>query len=52
MLKIVQQVSRQLLHSWRLSFTLPDSGKRIEVEAPIPNDMRIFQTALEEVSYV
>jgi 23S rRNA pseudouridine1911/1915/1917 synthase len=52
MWKIVKQVSRQLLHSWRLSFILPDTGNRIEIEAPIPDDMRMFQDSLKEVTYV
>jgi 23S rRNA pseudouridine1911/1915/1917 synthase len=46
MLGVVRQVTRHLLHSWRLSFTLPDTGKRILIEAPIPEDMRMFQDLL------
>jgi 23S rRNA pseudouridine1911/1915/1917 synthase len=44
--KIVKEAPRQLLHSWRLSFTLPDSENRIEIEAPIPEDMQAFHNKL------
>ncbi len=37
---------RQLLHAWRLSFTHPVGGHRIEVTAPLPED---FQKALERL---
>jgi 23S rRNA pseudouridine1911/1915/1917 synthase len=50
--EIVKHVSRQMLHSWRLSFTLPDTGTWIEIEAPIPEDMRILHDSLKEVTYV
>lgn len=30
---------RQALHAWRLAFTHPLSGKRVEIEAPVPGDM-------------
>jgi 23S rRNA pseudouridine1911/1915/1917 synthase len=40
------KVARQLLHAWRLSFTHPGAGHRIEVTAPIPAD---FQRALERL---
>jgi 23S rRNA pseudouridine1911/1915/1917 synthase len=37
---------RQLLHAWKLSFTHPGAGHRIEVTAPLPAD---FQNALESL---
>jgi 23S rRNA pseudouridine1911/1915/1917 synthase len=35
---------RPFLHAWRLSFTHPTTGTRIEIEEPLPEDL---QTALE-----
>jgi len=48
--EIVKKVSRQMLHSWKLSFVLPGTGNRIEIEAPIPTDMRNFQISLDKIS--
>jgi 23S rRNA pseudouridine1911/1915/1917 synthase len=31
---------RQALHAWRLRFVHPFTGRNIEVEAPVPADMR------------
>ena len=33
-------IGRPALHSWRLRFTHPLSGERLELEAPLPRDMR------------
>ena len=33
---------RQMLHSWRLSFRHPYSGKRVSFEAPMPDDFKQF----------
>ena len=30
---------RPALHAWRLAFTHPSTGDRLEVEAPVPEDM-------------
>lgn len=32
--------SRPALHAWKLAFAHPATGERIEVEAPLPGDMR------------
>lgn len=32
-------VDRQLLHAWRLAFDHPTTGKRLELTAPLPDDM-------------
>lgn len=32
-------VGRVMLHAWKISFTHPKTGKRISLEAPIPDDM-------------
>ena len=37
---------RQGLHAWRLAFTHPTSGAPIELEAPLPDDMRAAAEAL------
>jgi 23S rRNA pseudouridine1911/1915/1917 synthase len=32
--------SRQALHSWRIAFRQPRTGEHIQIEAPLPDDMR------------
>ncbi len=32
-------LSRQALHAWKLGFTHPGTGQRMEVEAPLPQDI-------------
>lgn len=32
--------ARQALHSWRVAFRQPKTGREIVIEAPLPNDMR------------
>lgn len=41
-------VRRQLLHAWKLAFNHPSTGKRMEVEAPLPPDMESFINKLRE----
>jgi 23S rRNA pseudouridine1911/1915/1917 synthase len=36
-------VGRQALHAWRLAFTHPVTGARIEITAPMPDEL--LQTA-------
>jgi 23S rRNA pseudouridine1911/1915/1917 synthase len=31
---------RLALHAWRVSFVLPSTGRRYEIEAPVPDDLR------------
>jgi 23S rRNA pseudouridine1911/1915/1917 synthase len=38
---------RQALHAWRVAFTHPATGERLEIVAPIPEDLRTLMTALE-----
>lgn len=38
-------IRRQMLHSWRLSFTHPVSGEALDLEAPLPADMAELITA-------
>lgn len=40
------QPSHQLLHAWKLTFNHPISGKKIEVEAPLPHE---FRKAIDEL---
>jgi 23S rRNA pseudouridine1911/1915/1917 synthase len=35
---------RQALHAWRLTFVHPVTGARLELEAPVPDDMRALIT--------
>jgi 23S rRNA pseudouridine1911/1915/1917 synthase len=44
--ELITNVPRQMLHAWQISFALPDTGKLTRIEAPIPEDMRIFQNSL------
>jgi 23S rRNA pseudouridine1911/1915/1917 synthase len=37
---------RQALHAWRLAFPHPMTSARVEVEAPVPQDMRALLDAL------
>jgi 23S rRNA pseudouridine1911/1915/1917 synthase len=37
--RYLQNVNRQALHSWRMGFVHPVSGKRMEFEAPIATDI-------------
>lgn len=36
----MEYIHRQALHSWKLSFTHPITGKAMHFEAPLPEDMR------------
>jgi 23S rRNA pseudouridine1911/1915/1917 synthase len=33
-------IARQALHAWRVTLPHPTTRQRIEIEAPIPHDMR------------
>jgi 23S rRNA pseudouridine1911/1915/1917 synthase len=39
------RLPRQALHAWRLALPHPDSGERIELESPLPPDLRAFWDA-------
>lgn len=39
--------ARQALHAWRLEFVHPVTGRAVEIEAPIPSDMRVPGLGLE-----
>lgn len=38
--------SRQALHSWRISFRQPRTGRELSIEAPLPADMRALAEAV------
>ena len=38
--KILSECKRQALHAWKLKFNHPVTGKILEFEAPIPDDMK------------
>lgn len=44
----VLELPRHALHAWRMAFDHPITGRRLEVEAPLPADMRVFWDALGE----
>ena len=37
---VLKTVTRQMLHAWRISFTHPATGERLQLESPIPEDMQ------------
>lgn len=37
---------RQALHSWRVAFRQPRTGRELVIEAPLPDDMREFASAV------
>ena len=37
-----QGLKRMFLHAWRLQFTHPASGERVELHAPLPADLQAF----------
>jgi 23S rRNA pseudouridine1911/1915/1917 synthase len=43
-------IRRQLLHAARLGFSHPESGERLEFEAPLPEDFASILSALREAT--
>lgn len=43
---IVKSVKRQMLHAWQLALNHPVTEKKLQFEAPMPDDMTIFQNSL------
>jgi 23S rRNA pseudouridine1911/1915/1917 synthase len=41
---------RQMLHAWRLAFDHPVDGRRLEFEAPLPQDMQTLLRRLRETA--
>jgi len=46
--KTLKSVTRQMLHAWRITFTHPETGKSLHLEAPIPLDMENVLNGLRE----
>ena len=44
--EMLSSLPRQALHAWRLAFLHPMTSARVEVEAPVPHDMRALLDAL------
>jgi 23S rRNA pseudouridine1911/1915/1917 synthase len=44
----LELIRRQALHSWRLGFTHPVTGKHLQLEAPLPADMTALILGLEK----
>jgi len=45
-----ERVTRQMLHAWQISFTHPETGRRIQIESPIPEDMTQLIDSLRKPS--
>jgi 23S rRNA pseudouridine1911/1915/1917 synthase len=37
---------RQALHSWRIAFRHPRTGRELTIEAPVPDDMKRLSEAI------
>lgn len=47
--EIISSIKRQALHAYRLSFEHPNSGKQVEYETDLPEDMQNFVNKLREL---
>ena len=45
-------IARQALHAWRLTFPHPSTGRYIDVEASVPDDMRALLTGHEDTKNI
>ncbi len=48
---ILKQTPRLMLHAWRISFIHPISGKEMQFEAPIPDDMKKLIQEIKKASF-
>jgi 23S rRNA pseudouridine1911/1915/1917 synthase len=46
--RAVQRLERPFLHAWRLAFTHPTDGRRLEFESPLPADLQAVIDAIRE----
>src|SRR5262245_47283676 len=46
-IRAVQRLERPFLHAWRLVFTHPSDGRRLEFQAPLPEDLMSVLTDLD-----
>ena len=47
-IRAVQRLERPFLHAWRLVFTHPTDGRRLEFESPVPPDLQAVIDAIRE----
>lgn len=47
----LKAVRRQMLHAWRMTFTHPATDRKISVESPIPEDMRLVLNGLGKTGW-
>ena len=47
-IRAVQRLERPFLHAWRLVFTHPTDGRRMEFESPLPADLQGILDAIRE----
>jgi len=45
-IEVVDKFSRQALHSWRMAFRQPRTGRELAIEAPMPADMASLAAAI------
>ncbi|HEX9366839.1 MAG TPA: RluA family pseudouridine synthase [Vicinamibacterales bacterium] len=46
--RAVQRLERPFLHAWKLAFTHPTDGRRLEFESPLPADLQSVLDAIRE----
>lgn len=46
--RAVQRLERPFLHAWKLAFTQPSDGRRLEFESPLPADLQTVLDAIRE----
>ena len=46
--RAVQRLERPFLHAWKLAFTHPTDGRRLEFESPLPADLQSVIDAIRE----
>jgi 23S rRNA pseudouridine1911/1915/1917 synthase len=46
--RAVQKLERPFLHAWKLAFTHPTDGRRMEFESPLPADLQSVLDAIRE----
>lgn len=47
-IRAVQRLDRPFLHAWKLAFTHPTDGRRLEFESPLPADLQGVLDAIRE----
>ncbi len=46
--RAVQRLERPFLHAWKLAFTHPTDGRRLEFESPLPADLQAVLDAIRD----